>query len=113
LLYRLQRASSASAKTLHRTELPSAATSPAPLARIVGRDGIIAALTTQLAPRRLLTTVGPIGIGKNHRGGGSRQNCERFLSWYWFVGLAAPFDPIWCQAIQRSAREPSERGGCA
>jgi MoxR-like ATPase len=30
----------------------------------VGRDGTIAALTTQMAPRRLLTIVGPIGIGK-------------------------------------------------
>ncbi|MFL5269522.1 MAG: hypothetical protein ACJ8AH_23525 [Stellaceae bacterium] len=56
------------------------------------------ALRTQLVPRRLLTIAGPIGIGKNHRGGGSRQNRERFLSWYRFVGLAALFEPIWRQA---------------
>ncbi len=37
---------------------------PSPLARIVGRDNAIAALTTQLAQRRLLTIVGPGGIGK-------------------------------------------------
>src|SRR6202022_635348 len=37
---------------------------PAPLTRIVGRDEIIAALTTQLVRRRFLTIVGPGGIGK-------------------------------------------------
>src|SRR5437870_4264415 len=37
---------------------------PAPLTRIVGRDDVIAALTTQLARRRLLTIIGPGGIGK-------------------------------------------------
>src|SRR5215472_9809689 len=37
---------------------------PVPLTRIVGRDEIIAALRVQLAQRRLLTIVGPGGIGK-------------------------------------------------
>ena len=37
---------------------------PVPLTRIVGRDDIVAALATQLARRRLLTIVGPGGIGK-------------------------------------------------
>src|SRR5207253_2571651 len=63
---------------------------PVPLTRILGRDDIIAALATQLARRRLLTIVGPGGIGKttvavavagavsaSYRGG------------VWFVGLAS------------------------
>src|ERR1700719_3627577 len=37
---------------------------PAPLTRIVGRDETIAAVAAQLAQRRLLTLVGPGGIGK-------------------------------------------------
>jgi len=37
---------------------------PVPLTRIVGRDDIVAALAKQLAQRRLLTIVGPGGIGK-------------------------------------------------
>jgi DNA-binding winged helix-turn-helix (wHTH) protein len=37
---------------------------PEPLMRIIGRDDVIAALSTQLARCRLLTIVGPGGIGK-------------------------------------------------
>jgi predicted ATPase len=37
---------------------------PVPVTRIVGRDNVVAALATQLAQRRLLTIVGPSGIGK-------------------------------------------------
>src|SRR6516164_3393713 len=37
---------------------------PALLTRVVGRDEIISALTTQLARRRFMTIVGPGGIGK-------------------------------------------------
>jgi DNA-binding winged helix-turn-helix (wHTH) protein len=37
---------------------------PAALTRIIGRDDVVAALTTQLVRRRFLTIVGPGGIGK-------------------------------------------------
>jgi predicted ATPase/DNA-binding winged helix-turn-helix (wHTH) protein len=43
---------------------PTANNPSVPLTRIVGRDEIIAALTTQLGRRRFLTIVGPGGIGK-------------------------------------------------
>jgi len=73
----------------------SAASSlPMSLTRIVGRDNVIAMLTAELLQRRLLTIVGPGGIGKttvavavaeavraSHRDG------------VWFVGLASLTDP--------------------
>ncbi len=37
---------------------------PASLTRIIGRDNVIALLTEQIAKRRLMTIVGPGGIGK-------------------------------------------------
>jgi predicted ATPase/class 3 adenylate cyclase/DNA-binding winged helix-turn-helix (wHTH) protein len=67
---------------------------PAPITRIIGRDEIIAALATQLARRRLLTIVGPGGIGKTtvavavaNAAGASYKDGA------WFVALASLADP--------------------
>jgi predicted ATPase len=67
---------------------------PVPLTRIVGRDDIIAALAAQLAQSRLLTIVGPGGIGKTTV---AVAVAEAVTSGYadgvWFVGLAPLPDP--------------------
>src|SRR6266403_1178623 len=67
---------------------------PASLTRIVGRDDIIATLAAQLAQRRLLTLVGPGGIGKTtvalavaESVGASNEEGV------WFVELASLPDP--------------------
>jgi len=76
-------------------EGPSAATNlPAPLTRMVGRDDIVAALATQLAQRRLLTIVGPGGIGKTTVAVAVAETvCPSYADGVWFVGLASLPDP--------------------
>ena len=67
---------------------------PAPLTRIVGRDEIIAALTTQLARRRFLTIVGPGGIGKTTVAVAvADRSRASYKDGAWFVGLASLSDP--------------------
>src|ERR1700732_3117209 len=67
---------------------------PAPLTRIVGRDDIIAALAAQLAQRRLLTIVGPGGIGKTTVAVAVAENLNAsYADGVWFVGLASLPDP--------------------
>ena len=62
---------------------------PAPLKRIVGRSDIVAALATQLAARRLLTIVGPGGIGKTTVAIAVAETVRASYSdGVWFVGLA-------------------------
>src|SRR3984893_1629811 len=65
---------------------------PSPLTRIVGRDDIIAALTTQLARRRFLTIVGPGGIGKTTVAVAETTSAS-YRDGIWFVGLASLPDP--------------------
>jgi predicted ATPase/DNA-binding winged helix-turn-helix (wHTH) protein len=74
---------------------------PAPLTRIVGRDGITAVLTTQLAQRRLLTIVGPGGIGKTTVALAVAEIVRAFYrDGVWFVGLASLADPgLWPSAL--------------
>jgi len=74
---------------------PSAADNlPVPLTRIVGRGDIIAALAMQLAQRRLLTIVGPGGIGKTTVAAAVAQALSRsYADGVWFVGLASLADP--------------------
>jgi predicted ATPase len=63
---------------------------PAPLTRIVGRDGIIAALAAQLTQRRFLTIVGPGGIGKTTVGVAVAETVSAsYPDGAWFVGLAS------------------------
>jgi predicted ATPase/DNA-binding winged helix-turn-helix (wHTH) protein len=67
---------------------------PAPLTRIVGRDDIIAALAAQLAQRRLLTLVGPGGIGKTTVAVAVAESVSAsYDDGVWFVGLASLPDP--------------------
>jgi predicted ATPase/DNA-binding winged helix-turn-helix (wHTH) protein len=67
---------------------------PMPLTRIVGRDGIIAALTAQLAQRRFLTIVGPGGIGKTTVAIAVAETVRAsYRDGVWFVGLASLPDP--------------------
>jgi len=67
---------------------------PAPLTRIVGRDEDIAALTTQLARRRLLTIVGSGGIGKTTVAIAVAETARAsYRDGVWFVGLASLADP--------------------
>jgi predicted ATPase/class 3 adenylate cyclase len=67
---------------------------PVPLTRIVGRDDIVAALTAQLAQRRLLTIVGPGGIGKTTVAVAVAEAVTpAYADGIWFVGLAPLLDP--------------------
>jgi predicted ATPase/DNA-binding winged helix-turn-helix (wHTH) protein len=67
---------------------------PVPLTRIVGRDDIIAALAMQLAKRRLLTIVGPGGIGKTTVAAAVAETVSAsYADGAWFVGLASLLDP--------------------
>ncbi|HKM72583.1 MAG TPA: winged helix-turn-helix domain-containing protein [Stellaceae bacterium] len=67
---------------------------PALLTRIVGRDDIIAALAAQLAQRRLLTIVGPGGIGKTTVAIALAEKVSAsYEDGVWFVGLASLPDP--------------------
>ena len=50
---------------------------PAPLARMIGRAEIVAALADQLPKRRFVTVVGPGGIGKTTVGFGGRSDLAR------------------------------------
>jgi len=72
---------------------------PAPLTHLVGRDDVIAALATQLGRRRLLTIVGPGGIGKTTVAVALADGlCGSYTDGTWFVGLASLSDPTWCRA---------------
>jgi DNA-binding winged helix-turn-helix (wHTH) protein len=67
---------------------------PARLTRIIGRDDIVAALATQLGRRRLLTIVGPGGIGKTTVAVAVADAVRTlYEDGVWFVGLASLADP--------------------
>jgi predicted ATPase/DNA-binding winged helix-turn-helix (wHTH) protein len=67
---------------------------PISLTRIVGRDDTITALVTQLAQRRLLTIVGPGGIGKTTVAVAVAEAVAPAVAdGAWFVGLASLSDP--------------------
>ena len=67
---------------------------PVSLTRIVGRDGIVAGLATQLAERRFLTIVGPGGIGKTTVAVAVAEALNgSYGDGVWFVGLASLQDP--------------------
>jgi len=67
---------------------------PAPLTRILGRDDTIAALAAQLNQRRLLTIVGPGGIGKTTLAVAVAEAVSAsFEDGVWFVGFASITDP--------------------
>jgi predicted ATPase len=66
---------------------------PAPLVRLIGRDEVISRISEQLANHRLITLVGPGGIGKT---GVAVATAERLTNSYehgvWFVDLTAISD---------------------
>jgi len=67
---------------------------PVPRTRIVGRDNTVAALAKQLAQRRLLTIVGPGGIGKTTVAVAVAEAVTPdYADGVWFVGLASLPDP--------------------
>jgi predicted ATPase/DNA-binding winged helix-turn-helix (wHTH) protein len=74
--------------------VPAVNNLPVLLTRIVGRDGIIAALATQLTRRRFLTIVGPGGIGKTTVAVAVAEAVSAsYRDGVWFVGLASLADP--------------------
>jgi len=71
-------------------EAVKASNLPVPLARVIGRDDVIANLTGQLAQHRLLTIVGPGGIGKTTVAIAVAENAApSYGDGVWFVGLAS------------------------
>src|SRR5437016_8099104 len=67
---------------------------PAPLMRIIGRDDVITALGSQLTRRRLLTIVGPGGIGKTTVAVAVADAVRAsYRDGVWFVVLASLADP--------------------
>jgi predicted ATPase/DNA-binding winged helix-turn-helix (wHTH) protein len=74
--------------------VPAISNLPRPLASIIGRADTIAAVTAQLARRRLLTIVGPGGIGKTTVAiavaEAATASCPDGV---WFVALASLADP--------------------
>jgi predicted ATPase/DNA-binding winged helix-turn-helix (wHTH) protein len=63
---------------------------PGSLTRIIGREGTVSALSAQLAQRRLLTIIGPGGIGKTTAAAAVAEAVrELFPDGVWFVGLAS------------------------
>lgn len=63
---------------------------PTLLTRIIGRDDTVAALATQLARRRLLTIVGPGGIGKTTVAIAVAETVRlSYPDGVWFVGLSS------------------------
>ena len=67
---------------------------PAPLIRIIGREQVIDEFGAQLARRRLLTIVGPGGIGKTTVAVAIAETVSGlYPDGVWFVGLAPLPDP--------------------
>lgn len=67
---------------------------PAPLMRLIGRDAVISRISEQLVHHRLITLVGPGGIGNT---GVAVATAEQLTNSYehgvWFVDLTAISDP--------------------
>jgi len=71
-------------------EAVKASNLPVPLVRIIGRNDVIANLTAQLAQHRLLTIVGPGGIGKTTVAIAVAETAApSYGDGVWFVGLAS------------------------
>src|ERR1700730_10735999 len=80
---------------------------PAPLMRLIGRDEVISRISEQLAHHRLITLVGPGGIGKT---GVAVATAERLTGRYehgvWLVDLTAITDPPLLPAAVGSTIRP-------
>jgi predicted ATPase/DNA-binding winged helix-turn-helix (wHTH) protein len=84
----------AQSATAAPTGMAEAGNVPAPLTRVVGRDGVISRLAQHLVRRRFLTIVGPGGIGKTTV---AVAIADAVRSSYgdgaWYVELASLSDP--------------------
>ena len=88
-------------------ELPAAKSLtnlPAPVVRLIGRDEVVGRVSAQLARQRLITLIGPGGVGKTSvavaTAGALADNYEHGV---WFVDLAAIDDPRLLPAAVSSA----------
>jgi hypothetical protein len=67
---------------------------PAPLMQLIGRDEVISRVSAQLAHHRLITLVGPGGIGKTSVAIATAEGMtESYDHGVWFVDLTAISDP--------------------
>jgi predicted ATPase/DNA-binding winged helix-turn-helix (wHTH) protein len=67
---------------------------PAQLMRVIGRGDVIAAATSRLSQRRLLTITGPGGVGKTTVAVAvAEATSGSYPDGVWFVGLSAIIDP--------------------
>ena len=67
---------------------------PTPLTSFVGREAESAALAAALAAHRLVTAVGPGGVGKTRLAiGVAADVADSFPDGVWFVDLVAVTDP--------------------
>lgn len=77
---------------------------PAPLMRLIGRDEVISRISEQLASHRLITLVGPGGIGKTSVAvATARRLTDSYEHGVWFVDLTATSDPRLLPAALGSA----------
>jgi predicted ATPase/DNA-binding winged helix-turn-helix (wHTH) protein len=66
---------------------------PALLTRVIGRDGVIATVVSRCSQHRVLTIVGPGGIGKTTVAiAAAEEMSASFAAGIWFVGLATLVD---------------------
>jgi predicted ATPase len=67
---------------------------PAPLMRLIGRDEVLSRISAQLAHDRLITLVGPGGIGKTSVAvATARRLTDSYEHGVWFVDLTTISDP--------------------
>ena len=67
---------------------------PAPLMQLIGRDEVISRVSAQLAHHRLITLVGPAGVGKTSVAVAAAEGLtDGYEHGVWFVDLTAISDP--------------------
>ena len=67
---------------------------PVPLTRLIGRDEVISTISSQLTRHRLITLVGPGGIGKTSVAvATARRLIDSYAHGAWFIDLTAISDP--------------------
>jgi predicted ATPase/DNA-binding winged helix-turn-helix (wHTH) protein len=67
---------------------------PVPLTRLIGRDEVISRISSQLTHHRLITLVGPGGIGKTSVAVAAAERlADSYEHGVWFVDLTAVKDP--------------------
>jgi predicted ATPase/DNA-binding winged helix-turn-helix (wHTH) protein len=77
---------------------------PVSLIRVIGRDDIIAAVAERVAARRVLTIIGPGGIGKTTVAVAAAQGLSQsYPDGVWFIGLASLQDPALLPSVITTA----------